>query len=68
MTKSLGPANFDRYNRVNFCTKMTNLTTKTVRYNRVFVNNRVHYNRPSFNVTEYKFLAQVWKPKLDITM
>ncbi len=29
------------------CTKMTNLTSKTVRYNRVFVYNRVRYNRVS---------------------
>jgi hypothetical protein len=34
-----------RYNRVNLCTKMTNLTSKCVRYNRVFVNNRVCFNQ-----------------------
>ncbi len=30
-----------RVNRVNLCAKMTNLTLKSVRNNRVFVNNRV---------------------------
>jgi hypothetical protein len=36
-----------RYNRVNLCYKMTKLPLKYVRYNRVFVNNRVCYNRVS---------------------
>ncbi len=44
-----GPAIFVRYNVVCFnlvemCTKMTYLTLITVRYNRVFINNRVRYN------------------------
>jgi hypothetical protein len=38
-----------RYNRVNFCTKMTNFAYKSVRYNRVYVNNRVRYNRVSLH-------------------
>jgi hypothetical protein len=41
------PAIFVRYNRVNLCTKITNLTLKSVRYNRVFVNNRVRYTLAS---------------------
>ncbi len=36
-----------RYKRVDLCTKKTKLTSKTVRYNREFVNNRVRYNRVS---------------------
>jgi hypothetical protein len=36
-----GPAIFVRYNRVHLCTKITNLTQKSVRYN------RVRYNRVS---------------------
>ncbi len=36
-----------RYKRVNLSTKMTNLTSDFVRYNRVFINNRVRYNRVS---------------------
>jgi hypothetical protein len=33
------------YNQVNLCSETTNLPLKSVRYNRVFVNNRVRYNR-----------------------
>jgi hypothetical protein len=40
ITNSSGPAIL-----VNLCTKIPNLTSKTARYNRVFVNNRVRYNR-----------------------
>jgi hypothetical protein len=43
-----------RYCRVNLCTKMTTMSSKTVRYNRVFVNNRVRYNRVSL-YTGYSF-------------
>ncbi len=41
----LVPAIFVRYNRVNLCSKMTHLPLKSVRYNQVFVNNQVLYNR-----------------------
>ncbi len=40
-----------RYKRVNLCSKMTDLPIKSVRYNRVFVNNRVHFNRVSLYFT-----------------
>ncbi len=50
------PAIFVRYNQVNLCTKMTNLTLKCVRYNRVFVNNRVRYNRASLHIIVNSFL------------
>ncbi len=53
ITNSSGPAIFARYNRVNLCSKMTNLPSKFVRYNRVFINNRVRYNRVSL----YTFLS-----------
>ncbi len=36
-----------RYNQVNLCYKKSNLNKKSVRYNRVFVNNRVRHNRVS---------------------
>jgi hypothetical protein len=36
-----------RNNRVNMCSKIANFPLKSVRYNRVFVNNRVRYNRVS---------------------
>ncbi len=42
-----------RYNRVNLCAKITNLPLKSVRYNRVFVNNRVRYNRVRYNRVRY---------------
>ncbi len=38
ITNSSGPDIFVRYNRVNLCTKMTNLALKSVRYNRVRYN------------------------------
>ncbi len=38
-----------RYNRVSLCTKITNLISKSVRYNRVFVNNRVCYNQAHYD-------------------
>ncbi len=50
-SKFISQPNCIRYNRVNLCTKMTNLTSKTVRYNRVFVNNRVRYSRVSLYFT-----------------
>jgi hypothetical protein len=53
ITNSLGPAIFVRYNRVKLCAKMTNLPLKSIRYNRVFVNNQVRYNRVSL----YLFLV-----------
>ncbi len=34
-----------RYNRNSLCSKLTNLSQKSVRHNRVLVNNRVRYNR-----------------------
>ncbi len=40
-----------RYILVNLCTQMTNLTSKTVCYNRVFVNNRV-----SLHILFYTFI------------
>ncbi len=43
ITNNSGPVIF--YNWVVLCTKNTNLTLKYVCYNRVFVNNRVRYNR-----------------------
>ncbi len=52
ITNHSGPAIFVRYNRVNLCSKMTNLPKKSVRYNRVFVNNRVCYNRIFFKNIE----------------
>ncbi len=45
-----------RYNQVNLCTKITNLTRKSVRYNRVFVNNRVRYNRVSLYIRVLLFV------------
>ena len=44
---------------------MTNLTLKCVRYNRVFVNNRVRYNRVSlyfqlFHFPNLTFLISIW--------
>jgi hypothetical protein len=47
MTNISGPADFVRYNGVKLYTNMTNLTLKYVCYCRMFVNNRVHYNRVS---------------------
>ncbi len=47
ITNCSGPAIFVRFNRVNLCSKMTNMSLKYVRYKRVFVNNRVRYNRVS---------------------
>ncbi len=47
ITNSSGPVIFVRYNRVFLCTKITKLTLKYVRHNRVFVKNRVPYNRIS---------------------
>ncbi len=44
---SLGPA--------FLCTEITNLTKKSVRYNQVFVNNRVRYNRISLYYINYKW-------------
>jgi hypothetical protein len=35
------------YNPVNLCNKMTNLTSKSVHYSRLFISNRVHYNQVS---------------------
>ncbi len=43
ITNSSGPAILVSYNRVNLCTKITNLILKSVRYNRMFVNNWVCY-------------------------
>ncbi len=73
ITISLGPAIFVRYNRVNLCTKMTNLPQKSVRYNQMFVNNRVRYNRVSlyyktktsdsnFSINYWSFLVDTLKP------
>ncbi len=39
-----------RYNRINICTKMINLTTKTVHNKRAFVNNQVRYNQVLLHV------------------
>ncbi len=47
LTYSSGQAIFARYNRVNLCPKMTNLTLKPVGSNRVFVNNQIRHNRVS---------------------
>ncbi len=44
---------YKRYNRVILCTKMTNLTQKRVRYNRVFDNNRDRLTE--FVITEFHF-------------
>jgi hypothetical protein len=41
ITNNLRPAIFVCYNRVSLCCKMTNLHFKSVRYNRVLINNRV---------------------------
>ncbi len=43
--KQRPPVSKVRYNRVNLCSKMTNLPQKSVQNNQVFVNNRVCYNR-----------------------
>jgi hypothetical protein len=45
--EQLGIGHFVRYNLIYLCAKITNLTLKSVRYNRVFINNRVRYNRVS---------------------
>jgi hypothetical protein len=47
------PAIFVHYNRVNLCCNMTNLPLYYVRFNRVFVNNRVCYNRVSLYKEKY---------------
>ncbi len=50
-----------RYNRVTLCTKMTNLPQKSVHYNRVFVKNRVRYNRVSlyyYKISDGPFACQ----------
>ncbi len=44
-----------RYNKVNLCTKMTNSTKKSVRYNRVLVNNRVCYNKDFCSLSLFQF-------------
>ncbi len=56
-TNSSGPAIFVRYNRVILCIKMSNMTLKCVCYNRVFVNNRVRYNRVwlYFQVSQWSY-------------
>ncbi len=61
-TNSSGAAIFVRYNRVNLCTKMTNLTKKFVRYNRIFVKNRVRYHNSnlSANAGKGRFLLDIF--------
>ncbi len=44
---------------VNFCTRMTDLTQECVRYNQVFVINRVCYNRVSLELKSAIFLGKL---------
>ncbi len=46
-----GLAIFLCYNRGTLCTKVTNLALKSVYCKRVFVNNRVRYNRVLLHVS-----------------
>ncbi len=57
---------FVRYNRISLCTKLTNFTAKTVRYNRVFVNNRVHFNRASLYILRLLQNQVTWLSKVGI--
>jgi hypothetical protein len=49
---------FIRYNHVNFCAKMIDLTLNAVRYNQVFVNKRVRYSRVSLYIFCTSFFIQ----------
>jgi hypothetical protein len=42
------------YNRVTLCIKVPDLTSKTIRWNRIFVNNRICYNR------NWLYLRFIW--------
>ncbi len=47
-----------RYNRVNLCSKMTNLPLKSARYNRVFVYNQVLLYQNNFCV-DWSFYIEI---------
>ncbi len=51
----MGLAIFVRYNWVKLCTKMNNLTSKSVRYNRVFFCNRVSICQFALNIIVINF-------------
>ncbi len=58
---SWGTTIFVHYIKVDLWFKMTNLTWKSIRFNRKFINNRVRYNQASLYYFSFVFICWSWE-------